>query len=100
MKRGGRLSERLTARERDLAGRMKLAFDVHRDSWLSLMIMFCYCQITSKFPARHLCMVNHVCTSYYNIDACEHSCTLGIISLCTLQIDSDNTVGKVRTTYM
>ena len=63
MRRGGRLSERLTARERDLAGRMKLTFAVHRDS-PSLVIMFCNCQIISKLPARHLCVVNHVCTSY------------------------------------
>ena len=62
MRRGGRLSERLTARERDLAGRMKLTFAVHRDS-PSLVIMFCNCQIISKLPARHLCVVNHVCTS-------------------------------------
>ena len=64
MRRGGRLSEWLTARERDLASRMKLAFRfaVHWDS-PSLVIMFCYCQIISKLPVRHLCVVNHVCTS-------------------------------------
>ena len=61
MRQGGRLPERLTAR--DLAGRMKLMFAVHRDS-LSLVVMFCNCQIVSKLPARHLCVVNHVCTSY------------------------------------
>ena len=38
MRRGGRLPERLTAR--DLAGRLKLTFAVHRDS-LSLVVMFC-----------------------------------------------------------
>ena len=37
MRQGGRLPERLTAR--DLAGRMKLTFAVHRDS-LSLVVMF------------------------------------------------------------
>ena len=57
MRRGGRLSEWLTARERDLAGRMKLTFAVHRDS-PSLVIMFCNCQI--KLCRRHLSVV---CTS-------------------------------------
>ena len=62
MRRGGRLLEWLTAR--NLAGRMKLTFAVHRDSLqLSLVVMFCNCQIVSKLPARHLCVVNHVCTS-------------------------------------
>ena len=62
MRRGGRLRERLTAR--DLAGRLKLSvtFAIHRDS-LSLVVMFCNCQIVSKLPVRHLCVVNHVCTS-------------------------------------
>ena len=60
MRRGGRLPERLTAR--DLAGRMKLTFAVHRDS-LSLVVI---CSETAKLlPARHLCVVNHVCTINY-----------------------------------
>ena len=62
MRQGGRLPEQLTATERDLAGRMKLTFAVHRDS-PSLVIMFCNCQIISKLPARHLCVVNYVSTS-------------------------------------
>ena len=60
MRRGGRLRERLTAR--DLAGRLKLMFAVHREL-LSLVVMFCNCIIVSKLPARHICIVNHVCTS-------------------------------------
>ena len=61
MRQGG-LTERLTARERGLAVGMKLTFAVHRDS-PSLMIMFCNCQVISKLPVKHLCVVNHVCTS-------------------------------------
>ena len=62
MRRGGRLSERLTARERLGRQNKWLTFAVHRDS-PSLVIMFCNCRIISKLPARHLCVVNHVCTS-------------------------------------
>ena len=70
MRQGGRLRERLTAR--DLAGRLKLTFAVHRDS-LSLVVMFCNCQIVSKLPTRHLCVVNNVCTSIGLATTASHS---------------------------
>ena len=83
MRRGGRLPERLTSR--DLADGMKLTLAIHRDS-LSLVVMFCNCQIVSKLPARHLCVVNHVCTSISGTCTCTqhthalcnlyHTCTM------------------------
>ena len=66
MRRGGRLSEWLTARKRNLAGRTKLTFAVHRDS-PSLVIMFCNCQIISKLHSYN-CTHDSTCPLCGNVN--------------------------------
>ena len=58
MRRGGRLSEWLTAREWDWQSEWSWRSTFTETHHHSCMIMFCNCQISymSKLPARHLCM--------------------------------------------
>ena len=59
---------RAADRKRKSLGRQK-GNDIRRshrlaiEQVLSLVVMFCNCQIVSKLPTRHLCVVNHICTS-------------------------------------
>ena len=64
MRRGGRLPEWLIARER-VFHQQKIDFAVQRDWQLFVnRQLSATAKLYLKLPARFLCMINYVCTSY------------------------------------